>query len=98
MLYVSSPRRRHESSHGRLVLRLSEKKVRLSEGTPRRGHVCLGKLEDRKMGHSGPPRRGCCSPRRTTSPRRRRATPRQAQDLKQWYVMSCLGPVSWLGL
>ena len=98
MLYISSPRRRHESSHERLVLRLSEKKVRLGEGTPRCGHVRLGELKDRKMGHSGPPRRGCCSRRRTTSPRKRRATPRQSQYLKQWYVMSCLGLVSWLDL
>ena len=32
LLDVSSPRRRHESSYGRLVLRLGKGKVRLSKG------------------------------------------------------------------
>ena len=37
----------------------------------REGGVRLGGLEDETSGLSSPLRRGCCSPRRTTSPRRR---------------------------
>ena len=51
-------------------LHLGEGCVHLGEG------VRLGDLEDRKWGVSGPPRRGFCSPGRTTLPRRRWATPR----------------------
>ena len=51
--------------------------VRLGKGgSPRRGHVNLCEPEDNEYEISGPPRQGCCSPRRTTSPRRRRASPR----------------------
>ena len=45
-------------------------------GSPRRGHVRLGEPEDNECELSGPPRRGCFSPRRTTSPKRRRASPK----------------------
>ena len=50
------------------------------------------------MGHFGPPRRGCCLPRRTTSPRGRKATPRRAYDYLRPVFMACLGYVSWIGL
>ena len=58
------------------------------KGPLKHGHVRLGQPEDRKMGHSGLPRRGCCTPRR------RKATPRLACDLKQRSVMTYLGSVS----
>ena len=33
-----------------------------------------------KRGPSGPPRRGCYSPRRTTSPKRRKVAPKRAYN------------------
>ena len=46
------------------------------------------------MGHSSPPRRGCCLPRRSGLPRGRKATPRQAYD----YLRPVLWPVWGLSL
>ena len=65
------------------------------KGPPRRGHVRLGELEDKKNGPFGPPRRGCYSPRRTTSPRRRKATPRRAYDCLRPMFMAILRSVLW---
>ena len=57
-----------------------------------RGHVHLGELEDRKMGPSGLPRRGCCSPKR------RKAMPSQACECLRPVFMACLGSVLWPSL
>ena len=57
--------------------------------------VGLGEPKDRKMRPSGPPRQGCFSPRRTTSPRRREATPRRGCDYLRLVFIAYLGFGSW---
>ena len=66
--------------------------------SPRPRHVRMGEPEERNMGHSGPPRRGYCSPRRTTSPRQRKATPKRACDYLRLVFMACSGSVLWSDL
>ena len=46
------------------------------------------------MGISSPPRQGYYLPRRTTSPRRREAMPRQACDCVRPVFTACLGSLS----
>ena len=58
MLDVSSPRRRCESSYGRLGLRLGEGKANLGErGPPRCGQARLGEPGDSEDEISGLPKR-----------------------------------------
>ena len=58
LLDVPSPRRRCESSQGRLVLHLGEGMVRLGKGSPKLRHVHLSEPKDSECGFSGPPRQG----------------------------------------
>ena len=75
------PRRGHEASSRRKGSSLRRR------GQSRHRSVRLGEPKDKKWGVSGPPRRGFCLPRQTTSPRRRQATPRRACD--------CVHGLSW---
>ena len=56
----------------------------MKEGSPRRGHARLGEPGDKECEHSSPPRRA--SPRQTTPPKQRQATPRRAWDCSKAYV------------